>query len=142
MNPNLLFEVANTLALISWIVLIIFQRKSWVNTLLMSTSVSMLAITYMILVFSTFEVGSLESFGSLQGVMDMFGDPWAVAAGWVHYLCFDLMIGLYIVTDARKQGINQWVTVPSLLFTFMLGPFGLLTYLIIRIFNKPQIPTY
>ena len=42
------------------------------------------------------------------------------------------MVGLYIVNNAEKNGINRFVIIPSLLFTFMMGPFGLLLYVIIK----------
>ena len=74
----------------------------------------------------------LSSFGSLSGVMSLFQDPKSVMAGWVHYLAFDLWIGSWEIGDARKHGINRWFVLPCLLFTFMLGPVGLLLYLILR----------
>ncbi|HYJ37307.1 MAG TPA: abscisic acid-deficient protein Aba4 family protein, partial [Chitinophagaceae bacterium] len=74
----------------------------------------------------------------LPGVMELFTQPGIVVAGWVHYLAFDLMIGIFIRRNAIKHRINHWLIVPSLLFTFMLGPIGLLLYLIIRTITTKQ----
>jgi len=132
MNPSTLFQLASTVAMISWIVLVIFPFRRWAHQTIFSVSIMLLCLLYAGLIVSTFDPGGFGDFGSLSGVMSLFTSPWAVLAGWVHYLAFDLIVGLYIVTNASKNGINRWIIIPSLFFTFMLGPFGLLTYVVIR----------
>ena len=39
--------------------------------------------------------GSEGGFSSLARVAALFRDPWALLAGWVHYLCFDLFTGAW-----------------------------------------------
>ena len=142
MNSDTLFELANGLALITWIVLILFQRASWLKSAILGISITLLATVYTFLIITTFDAGSFESFGSLSGVMSLFQNGEAVLAGWIHYLAFDLLAGLYIVSSAEKLGINRWVITPSLLLTFMMGPLGLLTYLIIRLILEKKYFTY
>jgi len=142
MNSDTLFELANGLALITWIVLILFQRASWLKSAILGVSITLLAIAYTLLIITSFDAGSFESFGSLSGVMSLFQNSEAVLAGWIHYLAFDLLAGLYIVSNAEKLGINRWVITPSLLLTFMMGPLGLLTYLIIRLILEKKYFTY
>ena len=69
----------------------------------------------------------------MRGVLKLFQAPRAVLVGWVHFLAFDLMIGLFIVIDAADQGIAHGWTLPSLFLTLMLGPLGLLSYFLLRI---------
>ncbi len=64
--------------------------------------------------------------------MTLFEEPEAVMAGWIHYLVFDLFIGAWEVRDARRLKIPHLAVVPCLVLTFMLGPVGLLLYLILR----------
>ena len=142
MNPDNLFQIANNVAFISWIVLILFQRTSWIRPVILGTTITLLAGTYSYLLITTFDPAAFESFGSLAGIMELFTKPEAVLAGWIHYLAFDLMVGLYIVTNAEKLGINRWVIVPSLFFTFMMGPLGLLSYLILRLIITKQFFQY
>jgi hypothetical protein len=71
-------------------------------------------------------------FADLQSLMKMFQSPWAVIAGWVHYLVFDLFIGAWIVRDAKRRQINHWLTLPFLFATMMAGPLGLMLYLLLR----------
>jgi hypothetical protein len=49
----------------------------------------------------------MESFGSLNGVMKLFQDRTLVTAGWVHYLAFDLITGIWIQKNAQKHSINH-----------------------------------
>ena len=62
----------------------------------------------------------------------LFDNPWALLAGWTHYLAFDLFIGGWEVRDAQRRGIPHLLIVPALVLTFLLGPAGLLLYLAIR----------
>ena len=78
-------------------------------------------------------------FGTLQGVMLLFQSPTAVLGGWIHYLVFDLFIGAWIVRDAKRQGINHWLTVPFLFMTLMAGPAGLMFYLLLRLGLKRSL---
>jgi hypothetical protein len=78
-------------------------------------------------------------FGSLEGVMLLFTSPHAVLAGWIHYLAFDLFVGAWEVRDARRHGLSHWMVVPCLALTLMLGPFGLLTYLVLRAALKREV---
>jgi len=67
-------------------------------------------------------------------VMELFQNKTIVTAGWVHYLAFDLMTGAWIKKNSLKYNITHWLIIPCLFLTFMLGPIGLLLYLIIRLF--------
>jgi hypothetical protein len=65
--------------------------------------------------------------------MRLFENPWGALAGWVHYLCFDLFVGRWIMNDAPDGGYRL---APVLFLTLMLGPVGLLLYTIGRRFFR------
>lgn len=75
---------------------------------------------------------SAGGFGSLAEVALLFQKDEALLAGWIHYLAFDLFVGMWEASDAAKRNINRWLLLPCLILTFMLGPIGLLLYFIIR----------
>jgi hypothetical protein len=50
----------------------------------------------------------------------------------VHYLAFDLLVGSWIIQDARKCRINHLYCIPFLLMTFMIGPVGYFAYWLLR----------
>ena len=72
----------------------------------------------------------------------MFQDPWALLAGWVHYLCFDLAVGAWALRDAQRRGLPHLLLVPALVLTFLLGPVGLLLYAgLRRFYPTPALAT-
>ncbi len=93
-----------------------------------------LAATYAVLIASHYlsPHDGEGGFGSLAEVRQLFRDPWALLAGWVHYLCFDLSIGIWESRDARQRGVPHLLLVPCLLLTFLVGPVGLLLYALLR----------
>ena len=71
-------------------------------------------------------------FASLDALMKTFSVKEAVVAGWAHYIVFDLFVGAWIARDAQRVGLNQFVVALPLLLTFVVGPIGLLAYLMLR----------
>ena len=68
--------------------------------------------------------GAEGGFSSLAGVSALFDDPWALLAGWTHYLAFDLFIGGWEVRDAQQRGVRHLLVVPALVLTFLLRAGG------------------
>ena len=133
LDSSNLFKIANNIALIAWLLLIIAPRWKWTSYIVRSGLVSLLfAALYLVLLLPNLSGFSLESFGSLEGVTQLFARPDFVLIGWVHYLAFDLWVGIWEVGDAQRRGISHFLVVPCLFFTFMFGPVGLLFYLVIR----------
>lgn len=127
-----LFSLCNSLAMFSWIAIVILPRNEWTRRVVQSVVIILFAIIYTVIVSRTLKPGDLSSFGSLEGVMSLFTQPEAVLVGWVHYLAFDLMVGLYILNSGQKHNIPHLILVPCLFLTFMLGPIGLLLFTVIR----------
>ena len=120
----------------AWLLLIIAPTWKWTGRIVVGVIVTILSVLYVILLAEGIESLDFNNFGSLEGVMQLFTEPSAVAMGWIHYLAFDLMVGWFIVNDAQKHGINRFLTIPCLLLSFMLGPTGLLLYFLLRLFAK------
>ena len=132
MDADQLFSLSNSIAMISWLYLILFSYRKWTSRILTGVIITLLAIIYTWTIFGTLSPGDFQNFNSLSGVSLLFDNEKAVLAGWIHYLAFDLMVGIYIVSNARRYNINRWIIIPCLFFTFMLGPFGLLLYFALR----------
>ncbi|MHA7129571.1 ABA4-like family protein [Algoriphagus namhaensis] len=140
MELETIFSLVNSAALLSWIFLFIFLRKKWIYQLIFSGVFVLMALTYLVFIFQGLGGESEGGFNSLAEVKALFGSDEAVLAGWIHYLVFDLFVGMWIAQDGSKRGINRWILLPCLLFTFMLGPTGLLIYLIIRSVKLKRYP--
>ena len=133
MTAEQLFSILNLMAVAAWLPLVFLPRVRWTATLLPVAMPSLLAAVYVALVAATLP-GSEGGFSSLAGVRALFDNPWALLAGWTHYLAFDLFIGGWEVRDAQRRGIRHLLIVPALILTFLLGPAGLLLYLATRWF--------
>jgi hypothetical protein len=133
MTAEQLFSALNLLALAAWLPLVFRPRVRWTSTLLPVVVPSVLAALYVVLVAATL-ARSEGGFSSLAGVRALFENPWALLAGWTHYLAFDLFIGGWEVRDAQRRGIPHLLIVPALVLTFLFGPAGLLLYLATRRF--------
>jgi len=89
----------------------------------------LLSLIYTIYITQSIVNNGLMDFGSLTSVMALFTEENAVLAGWVHYLAFDLLVGMWMVTQNKALGIHQLLMAPCLFFTFMLGPVGFLMFM-------------
>lgn len=132
MTNSLLFNLCNGIAMLGWLLLISAPKWKWTGRFIMGFILVLLALIYTYTIVLTFDPTVMESFSRLDGVMALFSNETAVLAGWIHYLAFDLMVGMFIVSNADKNNIKHWMTIPALLGSFMFGPAGLLLYLIIR----------
>ena len=135
---SIAFNVATAIAILGWLAL--FGYPFWPQAgriFVFSLVVVLLCAMYIYFLFLARHLDKPDTkprggFSSLSGVVSLFKSPRAVLAGWIHFLAFDLMVGLYIVTDAARLGITHWWLLPALFLTLMFGPAGLLLYLVIR----------
>ncbi|MEQ1573938.1 MAG: ABA4-like family protein [Vicinamibacterales bacterium] len=128
MTPELLFSIANVFALLSWLLLVVLPRRPWVANSVAGIGVPALLAAVYIALIATNWGGSSGGFSTLADVAQLFANPWMLLAGWVHYLCFDLLVGCWEARDARDLGVPHMLVIPCLVLTFMFGPAGWLLY--------------
>jgi hypothetical protein len=132
MTPDSLFDLATRAALPGWLLLVFLPRWRWSARLVCSVLIpALLGSVYLVLIVRSFGSGE-GGFGSLAEVRALFENPWALLAGWIHYLAFDLFIGAWEVRDAQRVGLHHLLVVPCLGLTLMFGPVGLLLYFVLR----------
>src|SRR5262249_43253166 len=132
------FSILNLVALAAWLPLVFLPRARWATMALPVVIPCLLAVVYVVLIATTLPWGE-GGFSSLAGVKALFENPWALLAGWAHYLAFDLFTGGWEVRDAQHRGIPHLLVVPALVLTFLFGPAGLLLYLTIRWFVPEKV---
>ncbi|MDJ0992523.1 MAG: ABA4-like family protein [Dinoroseobacter sp.] len=124
--PDIVFSHVGTAAMVGWVLLILGPRRyTWFNAIPLWIIPSGLSAVYAALIFSRFS-GMGGGFDSLENVAILMSDRWALLAGWVHYLAFDLFVGAVMATRMDRAGVGRLVQAPILLSTFMLGPLGFL----------------
>ncbi len=135
-NTDSFFLASNTIAFLAWLILIALPYKRAVHQVLYGIIVLGMGILYSALFIQFFEPSSFESFSTLDGLMSLFSSKEAVLLGWIHYLAFDMLAGLYIVRDAEKNNLPPYSITICLLFTFMAGPLGWTSYILLRTITK------
>lgn len=135
MKPEVIFSAANVIAIVGWLLLAIGPGWGITRRVVLSGILPLfLSIAYLVLILLFF--GRAEGgFGSLADVMKLFTNEWAMLAGWIHYLAFDMFIGAWEVRDAQERDVSHLLVIPCLVLTFLLGPIGLLLYYIVRHFT-------
>ena len=123
-----IFLMANTTALVSWVVLILLPRTLVLRRLVQVLAVGGLCVAYAVLVQLAFFSVQGGGFSSLAAVQRLFAVPEVALAGWIHYLAFDLFVGLWIAQRADAMGLSRWLQAPVLVVTFMFGPIGLMLF--------------
>lgn len=142
MNWELIFTVTNNWALVMWLILAFAPRHYWGGDIVMKGifygGVGLLALTYAVIVIplmtGMIDGGSDGSadFSTLAGVQALLSSDGGATIGWIHYLAFDLFVGIWVARNADKYGFARWMQVPILFFVLMLGPLGLVLYLLLR----------
>lgn len=138
-DPDAAFRLAGLLAMLGWAGLLVSlfakaaRAYAWPAAQLIVPA--LLAIAYILLLAGAWgaEDAAGGGFGSIAEVRALFGNDSALAAGWLHYLAFDLFVGAWLVRDGSERGIHPLLLIPCMALTFLLGPSGLLLYLALRL---------
>jgi hypothetical protein len=135
-DPNALFSLASMVALISWLPLAAspflpaIRKWTWLATGLIIPSI--IAVAYIVLIAGGLgEVGGTD-FGSLPEIRRVFANDSALAAGWLHYLAFDMVVGTWVARDGTSRSVPALILLPCLVLTFLFGPMGFLLYVLAR----------
>ncbi len=134
LDPDRIFSLASTVALLAWMALALSPYGSnWAGRVRWwsGRAVPLLFATVYTLLFLTHGMGD-GGYGSLEEVRRLFDVPGLLAAGWLHYLAFDLFVGAWIAERSGALGIPHAAVLPLLLLTFMFGPAGLLAFALVR----------
>jgi len=123
------------IVLLAWVALIFFPTHRYTKSGVFIVVASICAI-YATCFITKVRQG-FPNFSSKDSVVSLFKDPEWVFIGWIHYLAFDLLIGLYVAIDAITSRIHRIIAGICLVITLWAGPMGLGLYLIIRfIFSR------
>jgi len=140
-NPDLVFRLANGLALLCWMALVVsptsavWTRRVW---FVCGRAVPVAMSAVYLAMFALHWRGE-GGFGSPAEVRALFDVPGVLVAGWLHYLAFDLFVGVWIASRSQQIGLPHLAVIPLLLLTFMLGPVGLLTFVIVRSLRRSRV---
>lgn len=135
-----LFNVAG-LAIVAW-ALLIFLPKWRVTRFVARTEIFpvFLAVLYVVGVVPLLAAtgpGVMRDFGTAEGVTRLLARQDVALVAWIHILCFDQLVGLYIYRDNMERRHVPLVVQSVLLFlTLMFGPAGFLLYYLLRLARR------
>jgi hypothetical protein len=135
-DPALAFGFANNFGLIAWAALLLslfvpkVRRFVWPMTQFAIPAAW--AALYIVLLAQGLP-DAQGGFDSIEGVRSLFANDSALAAGWLHYLAFDLFVGTWIARDSVERGVHALLVAPCLVLTLLVGPAGFLLYFILRL---------
>lgn len=138
-----MFSFTNAVVLIAWLILAFLPRKPLATTAVLYLGVALLCLCYtvmlVLLLSGSVDPGQVPGSApyvasdySIAGLRKLFMSDGGLVIGWTHYLAFDLFTGLWIARDADNKEFSRAAQLPFLFATFMAGPLGLFTWLIVR----------
>lgn len=128
-----LFSLTNMIAMLMWLLMIGLPKWKFTRFLMAYKIVPIfLSLFYVFFMVSHLSAGGGLDFGSLASVMALFTFENALMAGWIHYLAFDLLVGIWMLKENEQLGIHPLLMAPCLFATFMLGPVGFLLFMLFR----------
>lgn len=129
-----LFELTFLVAAPFWALMILLPGWSWTRRIIASPLIVLpVVLIYALLVIPAFgEVLPAVASPTLGGVRELLGTADGAAAGWAHFIAFDLFVGRWSWLDSRDRGVPALLMAPVLLLTILLGPLGLAAYLLVR----------
>lgn len=136
MNAETTFILVNLIALVGWLLILLAPHARITKKLIDGMVLpALLAVVYALLLLFVVPTIPFEDY-SFLGLAELFSDPWVMALGWTHLLAFDLVAAVWMKQDSQKHKIRHRMMVAPYLLTFMLGPVGLLTYLLMSSVKK------
>jgi hypothetical protein len=127
-----IFSICNKVILLGWVLLIFLPNWKYTQAIIVNGLIVLFAGIYTFVILKGIGNFNPDSFSTLSNVKALFQNDDAVAAGWIHYLAFDLFVGAYIVRKSKKIQLSRVLYTICLPFTFMFGPMGYLLFVIFK----------
>ena len=127
------FKYLNLFPMPLWLAMIFAPNHSLTNRMARSSSIfGVMAVHYLLALLNAVRNGSTMNLTTLEGISKGLGTKEGALAGWAHFLALDLFTGAWIYRQCQRLDAPTWVRIPALFFTLMMGPFGLLLFLLWR----------
>lgn len=131
---SLMFNIVFYLAAPFWLLMIVLPNWKWTHKIVSSPLIALpAAAVYLVVILPNLgELLPALTNPTPDSIGAALAGPAGLAAGWAHFIAFDLFVGRWAYLDARDRGVHPLVMVPVLLLTILMGPVGFLAYLGVR----------
>ena len=131
-----------------WIILIFFPTSK-ISSIFTISVFPILVFTsmYLYLIYVVFKDGydffkNFELYFGINQLIDLLSNTSFLILFWIHFLSINLFCGAWIVNDSQKFYISKILVFFFFFITYFIGPLGLLSYWIIRIFYAKKISLF
>jgi hypothetical protein len=138
-----IFFYSHLLVLPFWLLMIVAPNWSWTRRMIASPLVALPpALLYLGLIAPLLipVLRAVLTF-SVEVVAPLLGSPAGATLAWAHFLTIDLLTGRWVYLDSREREINNWLMGVVIFLVFMLGPVGVLLYLVVRAYAGQLRPS-
>ena len=145
---EMLYYWVNLGVLPFWLILIFFPSSHLCRYFVTSIfPIFILSSTYVFMLYKSYLnsydfIGNFNLYLGIDYISDLFTDKTFLIMFWIHFVSINLFIGGWIVKDSQKFSINKMFLIIPLIITYLIGPLGLFTYWLIRMFYAKSIKLY
>ena len=131
-----------------WLILIFFPNSNLSKYFVTSIfPILLLSGAYIFVLYKSYLssynfIGNFNLYLGFEELSDLFSNKSFLITFWIHFIAINLFVGGWIVKDSQRLMINKIIVILPLIFTYLIGPFGLLLYWLIRIFYAKNINLY
>ena len=131
-----------------WLIIIFFPQ-SYICRYVATSIVPIFLLSggYIFILYKAY-LGSFDFYSNfslylgLSNISELFREDYYLLMFWTHFVAINLFIGGWMVKDAQRLFINKILLAFPLIITYLVGPIGILTYWIIRIFYSKSLHLY
>lgn len=132
LDPEFLFAAGNAIVLAGWAMVILLPRRAPALMAVPKFAVpALFGLVYAGITLARFH-NSGGGYGSLAELRTLFATDELLVAGWLHYLAFDLFVGVWIAEQSDGIGLSRAIQAVILVTAFIFPPVGLVLFLATR----------
>ena len=131
-----------------WRILIFFPRSNFCRYFVTSIfPIFILSGSYVFILYKSYLNSydfnnNFSLYFGIDNLSELFTDKSYLMLFWIHFVSINLFIGGWIVKDSQKFSINKILLITPLITLYLIGPFGLFFYWLIRVFYAKNINLY
>jgi len=131
-----------------WVILVFFPQTNFCRYFVVSVIPYFVLAPIYIYLFYIFYISGFdlsEIFKLYLGIdelIDLFSSSSFLILFWIHFLAINLFCGAWMVRDSQKFMMPKIIVFVPLVFTYFIGPLGILIYWIVRIFFAKKLSLY
>ena len=131
-----------------WLILIFFPQSQICKIFTTSIfPIFALSLVYSYLFYYAFHdnysfLSNFDLYLGLDKLSDPFNNSLFLIMFWVHFLTINLFCGSWMVKDSQKFGMNKIIMFFPLIITYLIGPIGVFSYWVLRLFYAKRMNLY